>query len=1191
MSAPADVEFDPETADDTRDLGELHAEREVTLEQVRIIRQWQERLAATQTTQPTPLPAPTLEDPSTPAPPGAPGPDPAIVVAKDIGRGVIEAIPQAAAGAMETPGELGAAVKDAGEWVTNRLLPGAKSKKLGAIFDPNAGFPWVRMATGEELEKVPGALEKIGGLFFPEFLDPGEPQSVTGGAVRNITKFLIPFGAAGKLKAVQRIAGLGKFGEAAAVAGRGALADFAAFDPDQGRLSDLLVQVPSLQNPVTEFLASKPDDTQAGARFKSALEGLGLGAVAEGMVRGLRVVRAARGVKEAAGVAEGTSRAALSAADADSRELARLAGDPAGSAIEIRDKGLSIGVEGQAPAAVSNQPGEVFINMARINSEQDVKDTIQALADAKAGRIEDAKRGVRTWAQTKLSAAQENAWEIITSRRKGQPLNAEQTDAVREFWVKSAAEMKRLAQEVGTGSDLAKIAFRKQLAIHNIVQDQVLGARAEAARSLNAWKIQVGDGPSMARQFEDLRSVLQSSNEGARTEDLAQKLLQLDAAGMEAAADKFLYGSRWARTKDAVTQLYYASRLSSPYTHMRNFLGNTTAIFQDLMERKAANLYGQAVGDPQVLKGETLARTFGYYEGMKRALRATAKGREAYRAAKKMVATDPDAARAMLADASDELGTFWQAKATGGSGFGLGKYEEARRGAFDPERLGLDRDSTVGRAFAWFDTATNAPARALTLSDEIFKTMAYDAEILTQAWRKAQGELERGEITQDMLSDRLATLIDDPEDYVKLAAQRNADVQTFSQQPENTRAWRAWKGVAEAGPLGKLAIPFKKTPFNIATYTFQRTPLAPFVKTWQDDIKAGGARGQLAWTKFVTGNAMLMTFANMALGGTITGAGPGDARQRATLARTGWKPNSIRFETGTDADGKPTYRYVSYLGLEPISTSLALAANTADTLRFNHWNEEDPQWDEIGIAASLAVASQISTQSYMSGAADLIQALADPAYGETYAEKLAQIPVPLALASVAKIVDPTMRMATNVVDAARAKTPGLSKDLPARRDLWGEPMTYSSGLGSVYDFIMPLASKASVRSPIDEELLRLEKWVSMPAKQIEGVSLRNEGTWYERYVELAGNAWKNPSTGKGLKETLDDLVSGKDARSARYAQLSDGPEGGKARVIQQVVDSYREAAAAQLRKEFPELEARIRAHQERQRQQLTGPRP
>lgn len=53
----------------------------------------------------------------------------------------------------------------------------------------------------------------------------------------------------------------------------GSLADYYAYDPEEGHLADLLATYPQFQNPLVNFLEADPDDTVAEARLKNVIEG------------------------------------------------------------------------------------------------------------------------------------------------------------------------------------------------------------------------------------------------------------------------------------------------------------------------------------------------------------------------------------------------------------------------------------------------------------------------------------------------------------------------------------------------------------------------------------------------------------------------------------------------------------------------------------------------------------------------------------------------------------------------------------------------------------------------------------------------------------------------------------------------------------------------------------------------------
>ncbi|MFP5368850.1 MAG: hypothetical protein ACLGIS_18870, partial [Actinomycetes bacterium] len=114
----------------------------------------------------------------------------------------------------------------------------------------------------------------------------------------NITAAISQFGlgmlGAGKIMAPLKATSTG--GKIAWEVARGSAAAYAVLDPHEARLSDLIQQYEPLRNPVTEYLASDPDDPAVVGRFKNAIEGIGFDLVAVGVieasVRALKFLRA-----------------------------------------------------------------------------------------------------------------------------------------------------------------------------------------------------------------------------------------------------------------------------------------------------------------------------------------------------------------------------------------------------------------------------------------------------------------------------------------------------------------------------------------------------------------------------------------------------------------------------------------------------------------------------------------------------------------------------------------------------------------------------------------------------------------------------------------------------------------------------------------------------------------------------------
>ena len=1194
----ASLRADPESPQP--DLGSLHMEKEAlhgALERIRentrLVREQEARDA--KKTEPSGGFLPDI-------PPPKPG-SAALVQARegdDPGVGLEQFLPvQAAAGFIDAINDLGVASRDVTNWLSDRVGGFANAKLVFGGPDGGVGF-----AQGEEAKDIPTLLE----FLTPEV---AEARSTLGRTVRSVTKFVGGFWGAGKFQMVANLAKVGRKGMVAANMIRGAMADFVVFDPHEERLANMLQRVTGLRDPITEFLKAKPEDEAAVGRFKNAIEGLGIGALFDGLFAGVRVIKAKRQARAlVSGIDEETLvKEMLETTKAQREHIEKFLGDPKLPLFRVEP--IVTGKPGDVAEALvqaadvplkAGRANKVFINWSRFDSPDDIKSVIQDMADALAPSIEKARRGVRTWSATKLSAEQLDAWAILATRRKGQPLGADEITAVRELWAASGAKVLELARVVKAdqGSVPSKIALRKMLAIHSAIQDQVVGARTEIARAMNALKIGVGDDVAFSARLQELTDLVKSD---VHIGEIAERIVFLSESGLVKEADKFVMGIWKTRISDGVRQLFYMSMLSSPHTHARNIIGNTAVIPIQMLERKFGSLFGQAFGNQNIPKGEALSMLFGGIQGFKDAFRVSAKARQVITQSMKLTkAGDMDAAKLLIADNADEFGSFYRSAVTGQSGIGIGKVELPRLGAFDPEKLGLGKKTWGGRIANFFDTMTTMPVRGLAAADEIFKSVTGGMEMRARAWRKAADEVATGKIPAAQFKDRIATLVSNPDEEMRIASRMFGELSTFTNEPLATKAWQVAQDWQQLPIIGRYTLPFRRTPYNLMTFTFRRTPIAPFMKSWQKDIAAGGARGDLAWTQMLMGSAVLISMTDLAMQGLITGQGPVNKAERDTMIRGGWEPWSVKtFRTDSrgevllDAQGDPKFRYFSYRSLEPISTPIGLAANAFEIIRYADWESSDTKWNELIIGATMAIAAQVTSQNYMSGISDFFDVMSDPQrYGERWWQRAAGLVVPRGLAVAKRTTgipgiaeaDPTVRMATTIMESIRKDTPGLSEDLPPMRDAWGRPINRSSGIGSVYDMISPIYSKDPSPEPIDKELNRLETYIGNPDPKmsIRGVEidLSDEPVMYSRFLELQGHAMirdrkgtRVGRTGKGLMGTLNDLVTGKHPRSRVYDMITDGSDGGKAADIRAIRTKFIEAAKEVLLKEFPELEAEV----------------
>mgnify|MGYP003693987515 CR=1 FL=1 len=106
-----------------------------------------------------------------------------------------------------------------------------------------------------------------------------------------------------------------------------------------------------------------------------------------------------------------------------------------------------------------------------------------------------------------------------------------------------------------------------------------------------------------------------------------------------------------------------------------------------------------------------------------------------------------------------------------------------------------------------------------------------------------------------------------------------------------------------------------------------------------------------------------------------------------------------------------------------------------------------------------AVVQNILDESFMRGPSDLVKAIQDPVrYGGGYIRNFLSsfVPYSVAMGQMSRAADPYQRDARTVIDAIRAKVPGMSQSLMPRRDVWGEILPgrdalFGAGVTAIYE--------------------------------------------------------------------------------------------------------------------------------------------
>jgi len=340
------------------------------------------------------------------------------------------------------------------------------------------------------------------------------------------------------------------------------------------------------------------------------------------------------------------------------------------------------------------------------------------------------------------------------------------------------------------------------------------------------------------------------------------------------------------------------------------------------------------------------------------------------------------------------------------------------------------------------------PFRALSAEDAVLKTVNERGELYALATRQA---LTEGRSMADSgFFERVSDLASNPTEAMTEQAQAAALRYTFN-KPLGAGG-KAFQRMVSEWHL-EWMFPFITTPGNIFKETARMTPGLNFaVKDWREDYAAGGARRDKAVAEVMTG-AMVMTAVMAAASeGVITGNGTPDKRMRATDRAAGWKPYAIKIN-GQYVDG--------YLRMAPLGPLIGLTVDAHEFWNYMTSDERD-QWARM---LAFAFANNVSNQTFMTGATNMVNVLQDPSrYGQNYFESLAGSVVPAIVGQTAADMDPLVREIHGMRDAMIARVPSMREGLMPKRDLFGAPIASPERLWIGSPFTISGASTDKVRT-------------------------------------------------------------------------------------------------------------------------------
>ena len=618
------------------------------------------------------------------------------------------------------------------------------------------------------------------------------------------------------------------------------------------------------------------------------------------------------------------------------------------------------------------------------------------------------------------------------------------------------------------------------------------------------------------KQVDDIITSMGGSD--GRIEDMARAIATMDSPEQVASFSKNI---NRATSKDVFFEVWINALLSGPQTHAVNSISNSLVAFWQIPERLMASGYSKLLNTSEdgVKATEAIGQAYGMVHGIKDGLKAFAKT---------VVTGEPEDI--------------------------VGKIEVPIQAAISGESLNIS--GGLGRAVDYIGRGVRVPGTLLNAEDAFFKSVGYRMELNARAYRQAG---EEG-LTGKEAGKRINDIIKNPPEDIKVASVDASRYQTFTNPLGE--AGKAYQKIISNVPVLRVITPFVRTPTNIFKFFGERSPFAPLAKSFRSDIKAGGSRRDLALARVSLGSSVMAVAATFAGEGKITGGGPVDKNLASMMRNTGWKPYSIKVGD----------KYIAYGRLEPLGTLLGVAADYSEI----SGSIEDSEAQEIVAHLSMAVAQNLTSKTFLRGISEAVNAIDDPGrYGERWWQNFAGTIVPTGVSQIARLNDPYLREVKSVSDKIRSRLPGYSKDLPPMRNIWGDPIKLSGGLGP--DIVSPFYTSIVKDDPVSEELVRIQSPITMPGRFIQGIEL--DSKQYDRLILLTG---KEPiEEGEpNLKQAIAEVI-----KDPEYKTLSDGPDGGKSYIIRRVVMAYKKAAKAKFVAENPlfmeQIETKLEGRQKK----------
>ena len=995
--------------------------------------------------------------------------------------------------------------------------------------------------------------------------------------------------------------------------GKGAIADFTAFDEETGRLADMVTEhAPFLENPIFDYLSSEgKDEGFYEARMKNALEGGLIGGGVEATIRTFRYIKNLRKSQEGKAI--------------DKKQLAedqKYLEEVRQEDIAPRNKPLS---EEEGVVVLKSLEKDLDDAVVKQFNEAQKNSPNKEMFD---GNIENLDLSLNFNVRQFLNLDKEGLLSLDSFNKTYEKLIKQKKITLSDDIVEKTARKiygsnpNKLEIDIKELEQVMRTAPHKIMAMNSYIETLAHGVKRLARagktepkireyflksffpkwKAINLQKSSIGTSTGQSLRLsgktaknpivQDLDTALKDiENYGGDVDTLID---QISKAG-DSNISKVLNYAVKNKTWDILNEVWINALLSNPKTHIINLTSNLTNVFIRPLEKMVGSrLSSTLLENPEKvakLRAEG-QRALSTYVGLRRHL--------------------TDAVKYMkLAFAKEDTILSKRGKIDIPE-----KAIQKRKTITDPEtgqvREVLDNDSTSGKIINKIGKVARIPTRFLNAEDEFFRQITYRTELEKQGVDLAikEGKSRTKIVASDLKTRKpisefdqfVSDYFDDGFDEFGRAknpeAMRKADENTYTQELDGI--FKRVQDLANDFPVLKQIIPFIRTPANLMLNVVDRTPLGFMRKNFREDFigRNGSERMAQARGGMATGTVLLTLGSILHREGVITGSqgqlsGEGFTQSqdlRNLKKNTGALPYAFRYFD--EESGK--HKYVQFGRFDPFGAFFGMIADFNE--QYDKLSEDDMRrvggnmlilmakqggdasdylstGDKIsnfGSASWSALSRNLVSKTYLKGLADFMEVLTsdDTSKWKNYKNSKIGSFYPNVFAKL--VNDPFYKDTKTILDEVKKRT-GVG-EVEDKYDFRGNKLKMGGTEGTrlFNGLFNPFTTSEEIEDPVASEILRLGVNMPMMRDTLRGdidLTLFKSGngqTAYNKQMELLG---KVKISGLSLDERLRNVIN-----SDYYNRLSDPisldnnnkDEGTKARYLKQIIKSYHTAVEEEI---------------------------